>query len=172
MKWESMFVFLLGFFSCVLFIFIFGNFNIIHADVSTEMVEVPFVTGLAASVFGGDISAPSDWVSEEDVIVLDDRIILLIKDATLSNYMDSGSMLPVLGEGANGIRVVPKSEEDVDVGDIVSYRFGEILVVHRIVEKGIDEGGVYFAVKGDNNLIGDGKVRFDQIEYVTVAVIY
>ena len=81
-------------------------------------------------------------------------------------------MLPILDKGANGLRVVPKSEDDVSVGDIVSFRIGGVLVVHRVVEKGIDDNGTYFIVKGDANLIGDGKIRFKDIEYITIGIIY
>ncbi len=155
-----MVVFLLGFFSCAFLFFSLGS-----------NLEVP-LTGLGVSGFVGDVGAPSDWVSEEDIIVLDDRVILKIDGVTLSSYANSGSMVPVLDEGANGIRIVPKSEDDVEVGDIVSFRIGGILVVHRVVEKGEDEDGFYFVVKGDSNLVGDGQIRFEDIEYKTIGILY
>ena len=61
-----------------------------------------------------------DYVDEEDIIIMNDRIILKIPNATLSNYKDTGSMGPFLNGDANGIRVVPSSEEDINVGDIIS----------------------------------------------------
>ena len=132
-----MLMFLLGFFSCA---FLFYGF-------SYSGVEVPFGTGLASS----DVGAPNDWVDSDDIIVFDDMILLRVSNATLSSYEDSGSMKPVFDEGANGIRIVPESVDDIDVGDIVSYRFGGMLIVHRVVEKGFDDEGVYFVMKGDNN---------------------
>jgi hypothetical protein len=168
MNWKSVFVFFLGFFSCAFLIFVF-NFD----------SNVPFGTGLSVagldlrdSVLGRGESAPSDWIKEEDIIVLDDRIILRIEGASLSSYADSGSMVPVFDKGANGIRAVPLSADSIDVGDIVSFRIGDVLVVHRVVEKSVDKDGVYFLVKGDANLVGDGKIRFEDIEYVTVGVLY
>lgn len=158
MRLKYTLVFLLGFLSCA---FLFYGF-------SYSNVEVPFATGFASS----DVGAPNDWVSDEDIIVFDDMIVLRIANATLSNYADSGSMKPVFDEGANGIRIVPARAEDIEVGDIVSYRFDGFLIVHRVVEKGIDDEGVYFVMKGDNNLVSDGKVRFEDIEYVTVGVIW
>jgi len=151
-------MFLLGFLSCA---FLFYGF-------SYSGVEVPFGTGFASS----GVSAPNDWIDSEDIIVFDDMILLRVENATLSSYADSGSMKPVFDEGANGIRVVPRSADVIEVGDIVSYRFDKILIVHRVVEKGIDDEGVYFIMKGDNNLVVDEKVRFDQIRYVTVGVIW
>jgi hypothetical protein len=160
MSWNNVLVFLAGFFSCAFFIFLLAD----------SSLEVPFGTGLV--VFDGKTNAPSGHVDNKDIIVLEDRVILKISGVTVSGYADSGSMLPVLDKGTNGIRVVPSSEEDVQVGDIVSFRLGGFLVVHRVVEKGKDEDGIYFSMKGDSNLIGEGKIRFEDIEYITIGVIY
>jgi hypothetical protein len=158
MNLSYIIVFFLGFISCA---FLFYG-------VSYSGLEVPFGTGMV--VFDSDV--PGDWVSDEDIIVFEDMIILKIRNATLSNYADTGSMRPVLDYGSNGIRIVPKSVDDIGVGDIVSYRSGNLLVVHRVVDKGFDSEGIYFITKGDNNLANDGKVRFEEIEYVTVGVIW
>jgi len=158
MKRWYVLVFLLGFVSCA---FLFYG-------VSFSGLEVPFGTGLVSL----SEVAPSDWVAEDDIVVLDDRIILRIADATVSNYAATGSMRPLFDIGANGIRVVPSNEGEIGVGDIVSFRKFGRLVVHRVVEKGVDSEGVYFVTKGDNNFVGDGKVRFEEIEFVTVGVIF
>ena len=158
MRYGYTLVFLLGFVSCALLFSLF----------SYSGLEVPFGTGLVS--YG--VSAPSDWVSENDIVVFDDMVVLRIEGVTLSSYADSGSMRPVLDEGANGLRVVPKSADDVEVGDIVSYFFDGVMIVHRVVEKGVDDDGVYFVIQGDNNLVSDGKVRFDRIKFKTVGIIY
>jgi len=45
--------------------------------------------------------------------------------------------------------------------------------VHRVVYKGKDSIGTYFILKGDNNEeVDPGKVRFEQIKYKTIAIIY
>ena len=126
------------------------------------------VTGF--SVYGEN--SPSNYVGEEDIIVFDDYVVLRVANATISDYEDTGSMGSLFDFGANGIRVVPSCEEDVHVGDIVSFRQNGILIVHRVVEKGIDERGVYFVTKGDANEFGDGKIRFEDIEYKTIGVIW
>jgi hypothetical protein len=164
MAWKMLAGFLLGFTSCVFLFFCFGS-----------NLEVPFsVSGFVVRDlgFGGEVSAPSDYVAEGDIFVFEDEIVLKISGASISSYLDSGSMVPVLDKGANGIRIVPTSEAQIEVGDIVSFRMGGILVVHRVIEKGLDEGGVYFVVKGDSNLVGEGKIRFEDIEYLTVGIIY
>lgn len=160
MKLEYILVFLLGFFSCA---FLFYGF-------SYSNIEVPFGTGLIS--LNSDAVTPSDWVSEKDIIIFDNMVILRVSNTTLSNYADTGSMKPVFDKGANGIRIVPNSEDDVNVGDIVSYRFGDILVVHRVIEKGADDEGIYFVAQGDNNILNDGKIRFKDIEYVTIGIIW
>jgi len=158
MNLRYVLIFVLGFFSCA----------ILFYGLNYSSVEIPLGTGLASY----DINSPSDWVSSEDIIVFDNMVVLRVSNATLSSYADSGSMKPVFDEGANGIRVVPQSADEISVGDIVSYRLGRVLVVHRVVEKGFDDEGVYFIMKGDNNLLSDEKVRFEQIEYVTIGVIW
>ena len=116
--------------------------------------------------------APGDWIDENQVKVYSDKIVIDIDGASLSKYADSGSMKPVLDRQSNGIRIVPKTENDIKVGDIVSYKNGNELIVHRVVEKSVDEEGVYFILKGDNNNYSDGKVRFKDIKYVTIGVLW
>lgn len=155
MERKYLLVFLLGFFSFAFLFFIFyGVFSI---------------TGL--SIYN-EVSSPSDWISEDDILILGDKIVLNITNATLSNYADTGSMKPFLSQNSNGIRIRPNIVDDINVGDIVSYRFFGNLLVHRVVEKGVDDKGVYFIVKGDYNFISDKKIRFEDIEYITVAIIY
>lgn len=158
MESRYVLIFLLGFFSCA---FLFYGFNYSN-------VEVPFETGMVSL----NVVAPSDWVSEDDIVVFDNMVILRVLNATISSYIDTGSMKPVFDEGANGIRIVPENEEDIIVGDIVSYRFEDVLIVYRVAKKGVDEDGVYFVMRGDNNILSDGKIRFEDIEYVTIGVIW
>jgi len=149
-------VFLLGFLSANI-----ASFYLISG------LEVPFLFWNSSND-----DAPFDFIDERDIKVYHDRIVIFIDDASLSKYAPTGSMLPIFDQGANGIRIAPNSEEDIHVGDIISYERAGRLIVHRVVEKGIDEEGVYFIAKGDNNEISDGKVRFDNIRYVTVGVIW
>ena len=84
-------------------------------------------------------------------------------------------MDPVIDKGANSIEITPSSSEVIAVGDIISYKsaYASGTIIHRVIEKGEDEQGVYFIVKGDNNSAADpGKIRFDQVQGVLVAVIY
>ncbi|MCA9485488.1 MAG: hypothetical protein KC506_01440 [Nanoarchaeota archaeon] len=139
-----------------------------------------FIGFFASSVFdfystgitGRSIDVPSDHFSSKDILVFDDYVKIKVEGARITNYDDTGSMLPTLGYGVNGISVKPESEEEISVGDIVSYWKDEKLIVHRVIEKGFDSEGVYFVTKGDNAATSDGKIRFSDIEHVLVGLVY
>ena len=71
--------------------------------------------------------------------VYEDKIVLEIENYILSKYSFSESMVPVFDAGANGVGIKPFSENDLHVGDIVTFRQNNKLIVHRIIEKGIDD---------------------------------
>ena len=108
----------------------------------------------------------------KNVEIYPDKIVIKIENASIGRYAPTGSMLPTLNENTIGIKVVPMSEDDINAGDIVSFRKDGILIIHRVVEKGTDKNGTYFITKGDNNLFNDGKIRFDDIKYKTIMLIY
>lgn len=149
-------IFTLGFLSCMLLVY--GL---------TLGQELPRALGLQQ-----ETSAPGDWIQENKIHVYENAVCVDVEDASLSNYAPSGSMKPVLDSDSNGIRIIPKSDEQIKVGDIVTYESGNDLIVHRIVETGEDSAGRYFITKGDNNSADDGKIRFSQIRYITIGVLY
>lgn len=117
-------------------------------------------------------SAPSDWIKEEQIKVYENAIVINIEGASISRYAPTGSMLPVLDEKSNGIRIVPKNEEQIKIGDIVTFEKDKELIVHRVIEKGRDEKGAWFTTKGDNSQVEDGKIYFSDIRYVTIGVLW
>lgn len=120
-------------------------------------------------------NSPKDRIPEKAIEVYGDRVVLDIQGAQWSTFTDTNSMDPILDQGANAIQLVPQSVDDIEVGDIISYNseYAKGTIIHRVVYKGEDEQGVYFVVKGDNLPTSDpGRVRFDQIERVVVAIIY
>ena len=120
------------------------------------------------------IKTPKDRIKESQILVLNDRVTIDLHNAEWSTFLDTKSMEPTLGAGSNAIQLIPQSEADIDLGDIVSYETKEHgTIIHRVIEKGYDEEGVYFILKGDNNEKPDPlKVRFKQIRRVVVAIIY
>jgi hypothetical protein len=118
---------------------------------------------------------PMDRVPEKAIAVYRDRVILDVQNVEWATFTDTHSMEPVIFKGANALEIKPKSEDDIKVGDIVSYRsiYAEGNIIHRVVYKGQDEEGTYFIMKGDNLPASDpGRVRFDQMDRVVIAVVY
>jgi signal peptidase I len=151
-------IFLLGFFSCALIITAF--FLITDAPLTGQAIQNP------------EASSPSNHIENQDIIVLNDRVIIFVENPTLSTYTPTGSMKPSLDQGANGIRIKPTSPDQVSVGDIITFRYQGQLIVHRVIEKETDNQEIYFITKGDNSPSADNKIRFEDIEYKTIGVIY
>jgi len=156
-------IFLLGFFS--------ANFIGSLAEYANFKTEIPFLNNFLLN-FSGNTSAPSDFVSENQIEIYQDKIVINVDDASISRYAPTGSMVPVLNENSNGIRIKVSSPDEINVGDIISFYSGEDLIIHRVIEKGVDEKGIYFITKGDSNPVSDGKIRFEDIEYKTIGVIW
>lgn len=123
-------------------------------------------------IFEPKSQAPSDFIKENKILADNKRVVLEIENPILIKYTDSDSMLPLLGKDANGIAIKPASEQEINVGDVISFKREGKVIAHRVIEKGIDDQGTYFITKGDNNNLDDGKIRFLEIDSVLVAVIY
>lgn len=158
MNKKETLIFLLGFLACALLLYFFVYFE----------ENLPFSKGIVSA----EESKLSDFVSENDILVYDNYIILKISGATISSYAPTGSMSPLLNSKANGIRIIPENPELINLGTIVSFEQDDKLIVHRVVEKGEDDEGTYYIVKGDNNSTTDGKIRFEDIKYVTIGVLW
>jgi signal peptidase I len=96
------------------------------------------------------------------------------RNLTISGIGASKSMSPTFDYGHTLILQYPiLSPEELNVGDIIIYEKGSNNpVVHRMVEIGEDGEGWYCVTKGDNNMFTDRKVRFQQIKYLVVGVLY
>jgi hypothetical protein len=131
---------------------------------------------LLGSTFGLPMnrSSPSDFIKEEDIEIYSDKIIIRIPGAILSRYASTGSMLQIISHTANGIEIPFTSTSQVNVGDIIAFipMGSNELIVHRIVEIGQDNEGWYCITKGDNNNQTDGKIREEQIKFITIGIFY
>lgn len=119
--------------------------------------------------------SPSDWIKEEQIKVYPDKIILDVQDAVWAKFVDTNSMDPFLDSDTNAIEMKPNSPDQIQPGDIIAYTTDDFegTIIHRVVKKGVDGKGTYYIAKGDNNVDADPKkIRFSQIKYVLVAVIY
>jgi hypothetical protein len=114
----------------------------------------------------------SDRISEDQIHVTKNKITLDIKDASWARFTDTKSMEPFIYAGANSIEVkaIPA---DIQIGDVVSFRYKNSIIIHRVIEMKEDALGRYFVTKGDNLPKPDPiKVRDNQLLGVVVAVIY
>lgn len=137
---------------------------------------------IAVLVMGGEepglytspeMYSPKDRISADQIQVFSDRVVLNIEKPMWAGFADTNSMDPFIDFGANSIEIVPSSASDIEVGDVISYFYGDDLVVHRVIMIGEDEEGIFYIVKGDNNSRPDPEaVRFEQVHGVLVAVIY
>jgi hypothetical protein len=122
-----------------------------------------------------ELISPSDWVKQQQIHLFDNKVVIDIEDPQWAIFTDTNSMDPVIDAGAHAIEIVPESPEQISVGDIVSYKseYADGNVIHRVVYIDNDDEGWYCRMKGDNNPFEDpGKIRFEQIQRVLVAVIY
>src|SRR3989338_6680258 len=97
-------------------------FSIGYLVADPSVVSAPS-EAIAANIEGKAIEriSPQDHVKESQIIVLEDKVILDIKDVSWTTFTDTNSMDPLLDTGSNGIEIKPKSIEDIKIGDVISY---------------------------------------------------
>ncbi len=128
---------------------------------------------LPAFIGGRENSSPSDWIAENQIKVYPQQVILDIPRAKWAGFTNTNSMDPFIDETANAIEITPTDPNAINVGDVISYQTVYGILIHRVIEKGVDDKGAYYLVKGDNNHFRDPfKVRFEDVQGVVVAVIY
>lgn len=155
----------LGFLIIVLLVFQAGS--VIAPATAPEQLQ--------ASGHSQSLSSPSDWIREDQVRVYPDKVVIEIPNAVWARFTPTHSMDPVLSDTAHALQIVPRSESDISVGDIVSFWSSQVNanVIHRVIEIGSDDQGWFAVTKGDNNPHPDpGVRRFRDISRVLVAVIY
>jgi hypothetical protein len=122
-----------------------------------------------------EVSSPSDHISEDNVKVYDDQVVVEIPGAFWARFEDTNSMDPVIDIGANSIEIQPKSPSEIKIGDIISYKSNLVdgIIIHRVVSINEDEDGIYYTAKGDNNFFRDPEqIRFDQVHGLVIGVLY
>jgi signal peptidase len=66
----------------------------------------------------------------------------------------TGSMEPTIPVGSI-VTIKKVNPEDVKVGDIITFKAGESTVMHRVIDKIVENGSYYFRTKGDANEVPD-----------------
>lgn len=140
------------------------------------LIMSPSIASASDPIVKQTVVPPQNRVSEDQIYVYPDRVILDVSGVEWASFANTNSMSPFFDEGSNALQIVPKSPVELSVGDIVSYSPSyepSKYVIHRIVDIGYDENGVYYILKGDNNVSVDpDKVRFEQIDRVLIGIIY
>lgn len=123
-------------------------------------------------LFGSEERISShDRIKEDHLQLFSDKLIVNFPEIELASYTDTNSMDPLIDEHVTGIEIIPVSEEDIHIGDVVAYQSGNNLIPHRIMLIGEDDLGWFAILKGDNSRTYE-KVRFEQIKYVLIGVLY
>lgn len=149
--------------------------NSLISSITDSNGSFPILKALNGFNSPKDVDSPANHITNKQIHVYDNRILLDIEEAEWSIFSDTNSMDPVLDKDSNGIEIKPKYPSKISVGDIISFRSNIVdgTIVHRVIEIGEDEKGWFARTKGDNNpSIDPEKVRFNQIEGVVVAIIY
>lgn len=142
-------------------------------DVST--LEAP--AQVAVPVTGNAIerASPSDWITEDQIKVYKDKVVIEVDGAIWARFADTGSMDPLLDKGTNGIELPIDNPSKLRIGDVVAYKSNKAdgIIIHRIVFIGEDKDGRYFVMKGDNLPTNDPeKVRDEQLQHVLIGLLY
>ena len=161
--------FLLGWFSSSIYSFHFEGID--YKNENMQKTEAKDYNLLKKT----DKPSPSNKIEKGQIFVFNDEVIIKIDAPQWAIFTNTKSMDPVIDSTAKAIEVIPKSQEDIKIGDIVAYNseYSDGIIVHRVIDIGYDSNGWYAILKGDNNsYIDPGKIRFEQIKRVVVAIIY
>lgn len=83
----------------------------------------------------------------------------------------SDSMFPKIKKG--DIVIIEKFDgnfEDLEIGQVLAYRYGNVIVVHRLVNIVLDNGEYYFYTKGDANSSIDNYAIEEEMVIGTVSL--
>lgn len=160
MKNKNILIFVTGFVTCLTILYI-----------AFFLINIQSITGL--SIISKEFKqSPPENTPLEKIKITAEKITINIPNARISRYANTNSMAPTLGEDSKGIQIVPSKEEEIKLGSIISFKENGKLTVHRVIEIGKDSYGTYYITKGDNSPTKDKKIRFSEIEYLTIGIIW
>ena len=157
----------------------FGNFgkSILFVAVLFGLALGVFVGGFVEGLASGVPAKLSsyDHIDESEIHLTGNSVLIDLEgyDLRWSRFEDTNSMNPLLDEGHNGLEFVPKTIYDIHSGDVVSFDYNGETYIHRVVEIGNDEYGMYFITKGDNSFnVDEGVRRFEDINGVLFGIVF
>jgi len=127
----------------------------------------------ALSSDSSSVISPSDHISDKEIRVFSDKVVIDKENIKWAKIKDTHSMEPVLNVNSISLEVMPLSSDEIEVGDIISYEQDSIFIIHRVINIGEDASGWFAVTKGDNNEEADPyKIRFSQVKGIVVGVLY
>lgn len=84
--------------------------------------------------------------------------------------LQGSSMEPSYPEGYIGFFLRNFDSQNIGIGSVISYEFNKTLwICHRVISKGIDDRGIFYIAKGDNNTVEDPlPARPEQVKGILV----
>lgn len=155
--------------SYILIMFIIITISLFIIFYSNDNIEFSLNSGAK------ERGSPYDRINLKDIVVKDGFIKIKLDNIRIVRVADTNSMDPVIDDSSEVIEIIPKSEIELKIGDIISYYSKEFntMIIHRIIDIGEDDEGWYAICKGDNNKVKDPeKIRFWQIRGVVVGILY
>jgi hypothetical protein len=117
---------------------------------------------------------PSDHLFFDEMLLYNSKLVINRTNLTYARVKATGSMRPTVSDDSIIIGLDDFTEEDLRVGDIISFttpKGGRVL--HRIVTTKTVNETLFYITKGDNVDRRDSyKTTFDDINYVAVGIIY
>jgi hypothetical protein len=124
--------------------------------------------------YAGTTHKLTDRINESQIQVFKDRVVI-IGSFSWASYASTNSMLPLIDGYSNGLYYPIDANSDLRIGDVISFHapgYDEV-IVHRIVDIGVDEEGIWYQTKGDNSKIKDPfKIRRGDMIAVLVGVLW
>jgi signal peptidase I len=129
-------------------------------------LEIPY------TLSSSNLMSPSDTIKEHQIKVYNDKVVIDI-EAEWAKIANTKSMDPILDQGTFVLQIIPQNENEINIGDIITYVLDDMRIIHRVIGINFDEEGKYFILKGDNNKEPDPvKVRFNMIDRKLVGILY
>lgn len=126
------------------------------------------------------ISYPCHRIDYEQIKVYPMQVMIHQDNIIHSGVLNTNSMLPTITSESTILLKKPTSIQDVCIGDIIYYKTNNCtfpkseFVLHRVISQNEDILGIYYNAKGDNNgnVIDNCKIRYEDIKYVVVGILY
>lgn len=165
-------IFSIAVFTAIILILTTTSSSIIIKNFLTEKTSQEDFTITFTEIKVQESVEPKSIISKYDSEAINSLNIYDSRRIELIGIADSKSMIPTMGKESLALGIKPKREELTE-GDIIVYKLQDSYIIHRIAGIGKDESGTFYLTKGDNNPSMDKeKIRFAQIEYKIIGIIY